>query len=126
MLYRLAAVAGSGEAAPDYLFDGASGLRAQRPGFNFRNTPHPADGTKRTLLEDALQPQPPPAAESQPERAQTEAPVEKAPAPAQKTKNKQRSRKQFLCPLCTALLKVCAQAFAFSTSHIQRAALHSA
>jgi len=68
LLYRLAAVAGSGEAAPDYLFDGASGLRAQRPGFNFRNTPHPADGTKRTLLEDALQPQPPPAAESQKER----------------------------------------------------------
>ena len=70
LLYRLAAVAGSGEAAPDYLFDGASGLRAQRPGFNFRNTPHPADGTKRTLLEDALQPEPPPAAESQKERKQ--------------------------------------------------------
>ena len=70
MLHRLAAVAGSGEAAPDYLFDGASSLRAQRPGFNFRNTPHPADGTKRTLLEDALQSQPPPAAESQKERKQ--------------------------------------------------------
>ena len=89
LLYRLAAVAGSGEAAPDYLFDGASGLRAQRPGFNFRNTPHPADGTKRTLLEDALQPQPPPAAESQKERKQ-----KRQRERRQRQRKKQRTNKE--------------------------------
>jgi hypothetical protein len=89
LLYRLAAVAGSGEAAPDYLFDGASGLRAQRPGFNFRNTPHPADGTKRTLLEDALQPQPPPAAESQKERKQ-----KRQKERRQRQRKKQRTNKE--------------------------------
>jgi len=70
LLSRLVDVVAHGEEAPDYLFDGASGPRTQRPGFMFPRAPPTSSGGKRKLI-DMLYPHPQPpqaTAETQEER----------------------------------------------------------
>lgn len=70
LMSRLVDVVAHGEEAPDYLFDGASGPRTQRPGFMFPRAPPTSSGGKRKLI-DMLYPHPQPpqaTAETQEER----------------------------------------------------------